>query len=348
MQKLARVIFPIITCCVVLVCGIIPASAYEVWNIYDHIDNVSFVGDYAHITFSLPQDNVQWAFYENGSFTYLSGQNVKYDVTAGQAFNLYFNPFGIIHSATPNDGAYFSDNFISTDDLPEDATFNHILKIGVSNGSSITYNTVNTIAYYVSSANQFLSKVAFPNSVEWDPEVYNLWIRSSDVPIDTTVGSGFHTQTVIESLKLPYSGSTNFAYEFSISFNISKAYFDYVNSGKHSQILEAIEDKLDSQGQTLDSILNGSQDQQDSADRFEDDMNESIKDIEDAGDAIDSVTVPTIIVENILPDDVLQGQEFLAYTGAIKQFWESPVLTSMFVILGGLMFVSFAIFGKKD
>lgn len=360
-QKLARAIFPIVTCCVVLACCFVPASAYEVWNVFDHIDNITMNGDIANVTFILPEDNIKWAFNDNGKFTYLSGQNVHFTATAGQAFNVYFNPFGPIHSQTPNVGAYFRNNVISTADLPTDATFNHTVKIGISNGTPISYRQIRTSVFYSSSDNQYLSLQTFMNDVEWDSEVFNLWIRSTEVPIDVSAGSGFHTQTFISGLSLPYSGSTNFAYEFSISFNVSKAYLDYVNSGRYSAALEAIEDQLVANGQTLsgimeqqkqtnqslESILNGTKDQQNSADKFQDDMDDSIKDIEDAGDSMQAVTTPSIDFEQVLPDDVLEGQEFLAYTAAIKKFWESPVLTSMFVILGGLMFVSFVIFGKK-
>lgn len=231
------------------------ASAYEIWNVYDNISDIVLNGDIATLTVKLPVDDCEWAFNDNGNLSYYKGQNVHHYVTAGQSFNLYFNPFGPVHSQTPKQGVFFRDHMLSFEDLPEDATFSQSLNIGVSNGANVSWHSVRSSIYYASNKNEYLSMTDFGRTVEWDSEAFVLRIRSDNVPIDTSEGAGFHTQMFVASLVLPYTGSTNFAYQFSISFNLSKAYFDYVSSGRYSQMLDAIESQLYLNGKTLGEIV---------------------------------------------------------------------------------------------
>lgn len=336
-QKLARVVVPILTVFTLVLCAVIPASAASV-DYIDYVVDVFETDGVEMCRVEIPASafgSGVWYVQNRGNGQMLktfSGHSFTYNFASGINYNLLYRPMQ-------------GGNRILTYDIPDGTVFS--VNAYVKTASSDGYSGGNFTWYlqYYNSNSSVISSLSSSGSNGLDnSSAYGIF----------TLEKPDHT----ESIAL-YADFYNFSvlaggYDWEIgvksivmTMTISSLYLQFIQNGRNNQIFNAVEKALAEQGKTLEDLLNGTADMNGSADHIKDNMDSSIKDIEDAGDAMDSFTPPTINVEQVLPDEVLDGQEFLAYTGAIKKFWDSPVLTSMFIFLGGLMFAGFAVFGKR-
>lgn len=84
-----------------------------------------------------------------------------------------------------------------------------------------------------------------------------------------------------------------------------------------------------------------------SADGVIGDMSGSAGSLEQVGDVMANVPKPNFAVSDLVPTDVLAGPDFMSYITPIKEFWNSGVLSTLTTILGGLLLLSYVLFGEK-
>lgn len=337
-QKLVRVITPIITVLAVVLCSVCPVSAAYV----DYIDYVVDVFTHDGVemcTVKIPAADlgpgVWYAFWGNGSSYSQQGHTLSYTFSPDTTYRIAYRPTQ-------------SGNLLLAYDIPDGTHMSIQAKYDIVFGDEAVGYSTPQMQWYVDYMNASGSRLKLAYS-EWvdggfENSSYNIFtIEKPEGTYSFGFGCDYRNFASLEG-----NCELTITVEYiNLTMTISSLYLQFIQNGRNNQILDAVEKALAEQGKTLKDILNGSADMNGSADQFQDDMKDAIEDIENAGDAMQAVTTPSINVEQILPDDVLEGQEFLAYTGAIKKFWDSPVLTSMFAILGGLMFVSFVLFGKR-
>lgn len=127
---------------------------------------------------------------------------------------------------------------------------------------------------------------------------------------------------------------------FDLKVSIDRAYLDSEIEKENNEILNNIQD----QNQLL---IDGTPEQNDAIDKFDSEAQDKIGALEDAGDVMDSVTTPEVDVDELVPSNVLQGQAYLTYVNTISTFWDSKYLAVIGTILGGLILISFVLFGRK-
>lgn len=145
------------------------------------------------------------------------------------------------------------------------------------------------------------------------------------------------------------STNVNFTLSSSVGMTlpVNSVYGDYIQSGQTNAYLERIENELESQGQTLDQILNGSDDQQGAADDFNSDMDDMTPDIKDDLDQLEQVTKPN--VDNIDTDlESMVGESGVRGTNNILTMLTGySVVTTQFVIVLTIMLIGYVLYGKR-
>lgn len=136
------------------------------------------------------------------------------------------------------------------------------------------------------------------------------------------------------------------AHNFTMTFTISSLYELQQTQEKTNQLLEAVEDKLDQNGQKLDDILNGTPEQNESANNAAGVLGNKGEQLGDlAGDIqpdkpdLDSVDTN---VDMLVPS---AGLSFLS--SSISPIANNELVIKILVMVATLILVSYVMFGKK-
>ena len=100
-------------------------------------------------------------------------------------------------------------------------------------------------------------------------------------------------------------------------------------------------------GKLLNDLVNGTEEQNQSAQDFSESMDSAIGDLESAGDSLNQVDTPSVDVDELIPNDVLLGEAYLNYVTAIQPFWDCKPLVAILTLLGVLILISVVFFGLR-
>lgn len=96
-----------------------------------------------------------------------------------------------------------------------------------------------------------------------------------------------------------------------------------------------------------EELLNGTKSQNAAADNFDNNMDSVTDELGDIQQDLESVEKPDVELEELIPNNVLQGTHYLTYANTLKAFWQNNDIVIIFTIMGVLILVSFILFGRK-
>lgn len=341
-QKHSKRFIPLVTAFFVLVVSVgfpIVASAEGV-DYKDYISNIEVDGHNDIVTITVPANDQYWTFETGGIVQRFDQGWVDFAPVVGQQYTLQLHPFN---------------GRLNLDDIPNGTIFTVGFSFQFSNTVSYDSTYVSCNEQYYSSSGSWLGQIQ--NGVGHKTfEGVNTYSITSKFSKNGPYSNGVTTPAgsvdlFLQLYKFTPTESSNYvhfnAQDFTMTFTISSLYELQQTQERTNELLEAVEDKLEENGQKLDDIINGTPEQNEQADQFQEEISGSIEDLNQAGEALNQVPQPSISPDDLVPGDILAGNSFLAYTFTLQELWKSKELSLIFTTLGGLMVLSFVLFGKK-
>lgn len=96
----------------------------------------------------------------------------------------------------------------------------------------------------------------------------------------------------------------------------------------------------------LDDIINGSVEDNQTAQNAQNKAENAGNDLQNAGDALNALGTPSVNVDALVPTE-LGGQIYLRVSELISILWTQSTIGSMLTFLGGFMVLSYLLYGKK-
>lgn len=344
-QKLVRVIAPIVSVFAVLILCVMPASAAGL-DYNDYITSIRVDGDNDIVTVTFPFDKTQFRLFEyHGDFVQaIYGSSGTFSVNADVPYLLRIYP---------------TTRFISLDNIPQGTEVSLSMSIDNTSWGFIDITKAFTQFNYacLDRSGGFISSV-------WQVSDRDLL---SDVNATFTLeplpnSAAFEVFCDYGNFSFSESRDVQIAIDsFSMTMTISSLYRLQQQTGKTNEILTEVGKQLAEQGKTLDEVLgaqketnekldniiNGSSEQQNAADKFKDDIGSASDSLDAVGDALNQVPKPNISAGSLVPNDVLSGNDYLVYVASIQEFWKSEILSAVTLILGSMILISYVLFGEK-
>lgn len=346
-----RILPVFIVVAVMIVSMATPVSA-ETLDYEDYVTNITVDGDNDLVTVVIPSSFATW------SITQVSSGSISSYVGATA-----WSGYGEHHVRVYPLG----NNKISLENIPDGSVITTSIYVqGYDYGIDYSRWQCNLFLYDASGTRLEVDRQWFTDV----SGVLNSFRMESTVTLDKTSGaSSFDFSTYIESaISDRYTisdvyKSDNWTYVLEsteITFSISSAYREAQASGKTNKLLETIEDKLEEQGKTmeevleqqqqtndkLDDIISGSQEDQDAANDFKDQVTDQDQAIQDAEDVIDSaIRIDGEPVTNWLIS--LMYKLDIPYANTLGLFWEWTLLHDLLLMASIFALLSFVLFGKK-
>ncbi len=333
-QKFARVVIPFVSALLIVIVSVAPVSATGI-DYNDYISRVEVDGSNDLVTVTIPAELcfVRVYDYTSRSDIYTGyGASHTFEALTGHSYAFQMWPFGYPWGADGGldisnipDGTSGTVSFSSNVDVGGD-TEQH------SATAYFTYRNENQIVV----EHSYVDYTYTPGSHDFD-FVVNPPSNATVLEFEDSVGFAVFDD-----------GSYNFTVNDTVLvMSISSLYRLQQETGKTNTILAEVQKQLESNGQKLEDIISGSSDQQNQAGQFKDEIGSVSGALVGAGSAISGVPKPTIVVDDLVPSDVLNGSAYLSYVTTIQEFWKSETLSSVTIILGGLILVSYILFGEK-
>lgn len=344
---LSRVVPALLLCCMFMML-FSPAVSAEGVDYKDYISNIEVDGHNDIVTITIPASEQYWVItdYTIGTTnTYPQGW-LDFPPVAGTKYTIQLHVF---------------DGYLNLDDIPDSTIFTAGFTFGFSD--TVSYNST-----YVSCNEQYYS-----TSGSWLGQI------QTGVGFETFVGSNVYSITSKFNKSGPYSNgvtgnagavdlflqlyqftpteSTNYVHfearDFTMTFSISSLYELQQTQEKTNQLLEAVEDNLEANGQKLDDILSSQYEMNDKMDNIingevEPELpngSDTVTDLEDAegalrDDAQAGLDEGTQIQQNAL--DIL-GQYvtgFAVFSDMFGQFSSIPFVSGLLSVSLSLGLVS--------
>ena len=344
MRTLALRVIPMITAVIVLVSSL-TFSASAAWipedpplHFYDYNDYkiaTSIDGDYEIVTGSLPVADSEWQIYvEDGPFgRYFNTMSIPVNIHPDYVTDVYCYPHG-------------SGNRLKLSNIKKGTKASVVFS--VSSDTSEKADFITAELYYCDSSGRL-----FMGS-EGSSYVTDTWLDGSTVELTFNISPpagavGVMLRISLQDLTSPYEYDYDTEItllSYTLDLSISSMYILQQQTGETNRLLEDVSDQLESQGKTLEEILNGTKEDQDAADEFKDKADSAIGDLGSAGDALDSLEKPSVNVGSLVPPELL-GTSYLNYISVLSVVWNQRTLTSMVTIMVGFFLLSLLLFGKK-
>lgn len=324
---LSRVAPALLLCCMFMMFFSPAVSAAGV-DYKDYISNIEVDGHNDIITITIPAIDQYWTFETGGVVQRFDQGWVDFAPVVGQQYTLQLHPF---------------DGRLNLEDIPNDTIFTAGFTFEFSN--TVTYEStyVSCNEQYYSASGSWLGQIQ--NNVGHKTfegvNTYSITSKfSKDGPYSNGVtASAGSVDLFLQLYKFTPTASSNYvhfnAQDFTMTFTISSLYELQQTQEKTNELLEAVEDKLDQNGQKLDEIINGevTPDLPEGSD--------TVTDLEDAEGALRDDAQAGLDEGTQLQQNVLEI--LLEYTGAFAIYSRIVGLFTNIPFIYGLLAVSLAL-----
>lgn len=337
---------PVLTALVVLVCCVSFSASAEALDYRDYEKYVTVDGDKDLVTVSFPQEWFSGVFTNSSGagLAWWSGWEFYYepDSSVTPGCWAYIAPFG---GPTASTSFSYSGLYLSLDNIPSDALW-HISLAAAAHHGVIDWITIFSCQFRSFSVLDSYATVYEYLDVSpiYDDAYPYRWSVDGCFPAGA---DGWFPQIILRLDDVRNYPIYIEVTSFTVTLSISSLYRLQEQTGETNDLLDEVNRQLEEQGKTMNDILNGTPEQNEQADQFRDEMDSAIGDLNNAGDVMADVPKPEVDVDDLVPTDILTGSDFLAYTASIKEFWSSDILSSVTTVLGGLLLLSYVLFGEK-
>lgn len=312
----------------VLACFAFPASALYTYE--DYISNMEVDGENEIITVTLPIDRTRLQVW-NSDWSVIAREN-------GSSIS-----FSVAELATYHFGIYpMYGDALSVSDLPNGSSLTFSYSISDSAPGYQTPSSFGEFTYYNAAGVELRNdRVNGPTQAISDTYSFTFTLNKPD----TADNCAFSLH--IGNFMPYYSGRVTLVVkEVKMGISISALYRQQQLTGKTNKLLDEVNRQLEEQGKTMNDILNGTPEQNESANNAAGvlgDKGEQLGNL--AGDIqpnkpnLDSVSTN---VSDIVPST---GVSFL--TSAISPFANNELVIKLLVIVATLILVSYVLFGKR-
>lgn len=340
LKNFTKRFIPVLTALVVLACMVCPAFASGI-DYNDLNPSIRVDGENDIVTFRFDPSQFVSSVYGGeydgltfpGSFSFAAKEDTYYDIYT-----------------------VLMPSYLDTYNIPSDTLLSFSFRIECDS----TYGAYGTPSVYLIRHYYRDDSMVDSNYDDLGKGVIN-YQYSGSISIDSNLYDGFSLEAGV--IRLYALADYDFTFIFDdvvFTMSVNSAYRAAMMS-YDSRVIQEIEKQLAEQGKTmvqfleeqeqtnekLDGIINGTPEQNEQADQFRDEMDSAIGDLNNAGDVMSDVPKPEIDVDDLVPTDILAGSDFLTYTATIGEFWNSDILSSFTAVLGGLLLLSYVLFGEK-
>lgn len=339
--KIARHTVPFLTAVFVFwACFAFPASAAGL-DYNDYVSNVMVDGDNDIVSVSFPTSYAGWTAYEN--LTDLVGQGDG----AVQWFSFStYNQWQIICN--------FPSATIDLSNIPNGTKVGFGVDLVIQRTSrmpfSQNYEEEISIIYKLKDGTTSVQSLGSVTKTMSASDIFcYINLTSTGVPLQIPDNAD---SMYLELKVRSHTGAAEYwackcnAQYFDMEMNISSLYRQQQLTGKTNKLLDEVNRQLEEQGKTMNDILNGTPEQNDQVGGVVGDMEDSIDDFQNSMDQMADATLPPIEFDDYVPFE-LTGNEFLHFSTVLGSFWSNTVLARFMSILGGIILISFILFGEK-
>lgn len=249
-----------------------PASA----EIYDYEDYITKIakdpanGENILVYVSLPL-NVRWWVNDRttgDSWTY-TGKTAQHYVAQGHHYSMYCSPFGDV-KAVPTSWA---GDALDISALPASTKIEQIVYCDFNGG--ILLDGLSARAYYTDN----LSVVSSNSSQYAYQQTGDGYVFTFSIPEGYDY---FFTQQYFFDITASGSGDMVMDYKSStLVISLNELYFEYQQNGSNKELVESIDKKLESQGQTIQGVLDAQQQTNDKLDELPGEIGDAVQDVID-------------------------------------------------------------------
>lgn len=244
---LKRILPVIVTVSILLSCVIVSASAAEIYQYEDHISRI--VQDPSNsenvlVYVNLPL-NVCWEVVDQttGETWNYSGDSIEHYVAQGHKYTVWVSSFG----AAVRWPTSWSGDVLDISTLPASTQIQQVLYCDFNGG--IVLNGLSARSYYGNTP----TTVHSPASQYVFQETGDGYLYTFNIPEGYKY---FFTQQYFTDVVA--QGSADMVMTFKSStlvISLNELYFEYQQTGANKELLQAIEKKIESNGQTLQDVL---------------------------------------------------------------------------------------------
>lgn len=316
----------------------------------DYISNIEVDGHNDIVTITIPANEQYWIYQDETAGTPpIKSEQGWLDFTGTPMDES--DPLGDYHIYTiqlhPFNGR------LNLDDIPNNTKYSTGFKFHYNWGSGYETPYVSCNEQYYSSSGHWLGQIQ--NNVGRVPFDNNAVYETSGIlDKDGPFSNGVTTPAGSVDLFLqlyefsPLNGSHLYfeAQDFTMTFTISSLYELQQTQEKTNELLEAVEVKLEANGQKLDDIINGTPEQNESANNAADVLGNKGEQLGNlAGDIQPDKPDLDSVDTNV--DKLVPSVGLTTLTGAISPIANNELVIKILVMVATLILVSYVLFGKK-
>ena len=345
--SLAKRFFPLVTAVMVLVCCIsFPASA-EALNYRDYEVSVTVDGNNDIVTLGFPYEQwADWLFADEDLEYVQSGSGSSFYLDSPKAFRtsmfyIVCAPFG--GATFKTEMATVPGHYLSLDNLPSDAKWNMRLEIRLDDEESEIVPAYFGIRSWVVDGDSSFFYEFVPGSsiTEIDTGVYDV-VLSGDVVTDY---DGWFPQVFLkyrDDRRTPVIFSLH---SFDITMSIN-SYHRVLEDMGYTEQIDELRQELEQQNIKLDSVINGTPEQNESANNAAGVLGDKGEQLGNLAGAIQP-DKPNLDSVNTNVSDLVPSTGLNSLTSAISPIANNELVIKILVMVATLILVSYVLFGKR-
>lgn len=344
--RMYRILSAVTACliiCFSFLSSAINVSADSSLSYQDYITDSELSGDRKYVTCTFPY-TLNHVDYMDRNESGFYGDSVGQRYVSLNMSDLALNPHGqldIDYEIYP-----IGNSYLYLDDLPLDTKFefSYYLRFGTAFWDILYVDSRLYVTFY-DSEHRLIS----------DFEVFNKFYRDDNqIRVDGTfnpVQLGVTGDVSYVKFHVYIHMAANVPSDFSttVQLQVNDFFLTFPLDGL-AVIIEQNQQLINSNQaikDALDQIQTGSSDQQAAAGQFNSEVDQVVGELNQIGDQLNEVPRETFSVSDLVPTDILQGTHFLTYVDALNNFWDSPEIALIVVTLGGMILISYLLFGEK-
>lgn len=346
-KTIIRHTVPILSAVVIfLSCFSFSANAAAL-NYRDYEKYVTVEGDKDLVTLEFPIDEWTSWYFATSDLSYREqGRGTSFSLEPIlqnnlQNFMLMLAPFG---------GASFSygpmdipGHYLSSVNIPSDATWSLKLDIFFDDRASTLHLTkANVRNWYVTGSScNIVDEKASDSLTAVSEGVWEMSYSGDFVP----GYDGWFPQFLLRFSSFP-AGISFTLRSFQVTMSISSLYRLQEQSGQTNELLEDVNRQLEEQGKTMNDILNGTPEQNESANNAAGVLGDKGEQLGDLAGAIHA-DKPNLDSVNTNVGDLVPSNGLNTLTSAISPIANNELVIKVLIMVATLILVSYVLFGKK-